>query len=169
MVIGVMSDTHGNGALMLDVARLMTGTFQVEAVFHLGDDYRDALDLRQAGFEVRMVPGLWCPEYHDSRIPKRLVEDIEGLSVVCAHADRDLRHIHYAASIILTGHTHVARIEHIGFSLYVSPGHLKSQTDRGERPSFATVNLGEYDVTAAVHETSGRVRFARTVPRSKLA
>ena len=41
-VIGVMSDTHGNLPFMHEAAELMTQAFDVETIFHVGDDYRDA-------------------------------------------------------------------------------------------------------------------------------
>ena len=91
MVLGVMSDTHGNRKLMHQVADLMTDQLKVQLILHLGDDYPDAQELALSGRPVRMVPGLWCDAYHNARIPKRIVEDFDGLKVAMAHADKDLR------------------------------------------------------------------------------
>ncbi|HOE66190.1 MAG TPA: metallophosphoesterase family protein [Candidatus Hydrogenedentes bacterium] len=169
MVIGVMSDTHGNRPLMHAVAAHLCGKLGAGLLFHLGDDYRDAVELAEAGYEMRMVPGLWCPEYHDFRIPRRIVEDIEGVSVACAHADRDLRAATFAAAVILTGHTHVPRIERVGFSLYVNPGHLKARSDRGAFPTFAGVDIGSDVVVARIYDMDWRVCDEKRVLRGELA
>ena len=170
MVLGVLSDTHGNSRLMHEAADAMTNRFHAETLFHLGDDYRDAQELLMAGYNVRCTPGLWCPEYQDSRIPKRLIEVFNGVSVACAHADKDLRHTERAAAIILTGHTHVARIELLGRSLYVNPGHLKSLMSRNEPASYAIVEIGPEGVRATIREVASHsVRFETRIPRTQLA
>lgn len=169
MIIGVMSDTHGNRAMMHHAANVMEQELGVELIFHLGDDYADAKELRLFGHAVYMVPGLQCPEYRARNVEKRLVKTFEGVSIACAHAEEDLRHTERAAAIILTGHTHVAVIEHIGFSLYMNPGHLKSPRDRGQHPSFGTITLEEGQVTARIHELDGGVRHSCALEREALA
>jgi len=146
MIFAVMSDTHGNLGLMHDAIRLMTCQFYARAIFHLGDDYRDAndLDVLAPGCITYRVPGLWCPEYHSFKIPKTIIQDFGPVSVACAHAQKDLRAPELAAGIILTGHTHNPEIELIGRSLYVNPGHLKSLTSRGSAarlPSSISIQL----------------------------
>ena len=169
MVIGVMSDTHGNRRLMHKVAADMTGRFAAEMVFHLGDYYEDALELEALGYRVRMVPGLWCPEYRDARTPKRMIEEVAGLTVACAHADKDLRHRERAAAIVLTGHTHEAKLALLGRSLYVNPGHLKTRGSRGEPASFAVLDIGPAEVRATIIEAaSGVVRDEIAVDRARL-
>ena len=169
MTLGVMSDTHGNVALMHSVADTMVERFGAGVIFHLGDDYADAEQLVLAGHDVRLVPGLWCPEYHDGRIPKRLSEVFDGLAVACAHAEKDLRHTERRAAIVLTGHTHVAAIQTEGRSLYVNPGHLRSSTSRGEAPSYAIIDIGPERVSATIRELNGHVRTACSVERSHLS
>lgn len=167
--IGVMSDTHGNRTLMHRVADLMTGKLGATVIIHAGDDYPDALDLQLYGHDVRMVPGLWCREYHNPRVPKRIHEVFRGVSIACAHTEKDLLHQEYAAAIIITGHTHVARIEHIGLSLYFNPGHLKALYDRGQDASFGMLHVDEQKVVAAIHELTGGVRTEQVILRSGLA
>ncbi|MBI4559636.1 MAG: metallophosphoesterase family protein [Candidatus Hydrogenedentes bacterium] len=169
MILGVISDTHGNRKLMHQVAERMEQRLGVEVFIHLGDNYADAEELALAYPRVIMVPGLSCPEYGDPRIPKRLVQEFDGIAIACAHADKDLRHTEYAAAIILTGHTHVARIDLIGCSLYVNPGHLRSPQDRGEKASFAIIETGQDEVRAAIHDYTGDLRRAVTVERARLA
>lgn len=169
MIIGVMSDTHGNRKLMHQVADMMEAEFGVELILHLGDDYCDATELDLAGHPVRQVPGLWCREYHNSKVPRQFVTDCNGLSVACAHSPKDLRHTERAVAIILFGHTHSALIQLRGRSLYVNPGHLKGDNSRSERPSFAVIEVRENEVHVAIHETDGSVRMEQTLPRSRLA
>ncbi len=167
--IGVISDTHGNLKLMFRAVNVMSDELGVELFFHVGDNYDDAEALAHAGHAVRMVPGLWCPEYHNMRVPNRIAESVGGITIVAAHAEKDLRGADWGAAIVLTGHTHVARIDKLGRSLLVNPGHLKSMYDRGERPSFATITMSEKDVCVAVHEVSGDTRFDVRTPRHELA
>ena len=169
MKIGGISDTHGNLKLMFRAAGVMTNELGVEMFIHVGDNFDDAEALAHAGHIVRMVPGLWCPEYHNTRVPNRIAESIDGMTVVAVHAQKDLRGADWGATIVLTGHTHVARIDRLGQSLHLNPGHLKSMFDRGERPSFATISTSEKEVRATVHELSGDARIDVRVPREDLA
>ena len=171
MNIGVMSDTHGNRTLMHDVAERMEREFGAGLLFHLGDDYADAEELRIYGHDVRMVPGLGCPEYQQSGggAPKRLVEEVDGLTFALAHADQDLTAREWACSVIMTGHTHVAVIEDLGMSIRLNPGHLKRPRDRGQDASFATIVTSPEEVVCRIHEADGQLRQERRFPRERLA
>ena len=158
MILGAMSDTHGNRKLMHRVADEMRDRFRTDVIYHLGDDFRDGEELDFAGHRVRRVPGLWCPEYHQPRVLKRLLDEVDGLRVACVHAEKDLRAVDRAAEIVLFGHTHTAEIVKLGRTLYVNPGHLKAPVSRGERASFAIVEIGPEEVRAAIHEASGGIR-----------
>jgi len=169
MILGVMSDTHGNRKLMHQVANLMTDRLRVDVILHLGDDYPDAQELAMTGAQVRMVPGLWCDAYQNGRIPKRLVENFDGVNVAMAHADKDLRFTERAAAIILTGHTHTGVIHRIGPCIYMNPGHLKAEHDRNEDASFGTITIESDTVHCAIHELNGEIRSEVTALRSELA
>ena len=170
MIIGVISDTHGNRKLMHHVADWMKAKHGVELIIHVGDDYPDAQELVLAGHNVRMVPGLWCDEYHDGRVPKRIIVPCDGITISAAHAEKDLGATELAASIVLTSHTHVAKIEKLGRSVHVNPGHLKHpKLDRGQRPSYAIVSTAPHEVEIAIHEIDGGVRASQSFPRSELA
>lgn len=163
-VIGVMSDTHGNVRWMHEAAGLMKERFGVDVIFHVGDDYRDAEELAMAGYDVRMVAGLWCDEYRSPKL-RWFNETIDGVRIAGCHADKDLRATERGADIVLTGHTHVAAIEPIGNTLYLNPGHLKRDLDRGQRPSFATITLDNGHITARIHERNGAIRNECLLPR----
>lgn len=169
MILGVMSDTHGNLELMRAVVRTMVGPLRADVLFHLGDDYTDPEEFEYSGHDLRRVPGLWCSAYQDGYTPKRLVEEFDGVRVACAHADKDLRHVERAAAVILVGHTHVANVAHLGRSLYVNPGHLKAPVSRGERASFAMVQIASDEVHVRIHEAlDGTLRYQVSVDRDRL-
>lgn len=164
MILGVMSDTHGNALLMNQVAAVLKDRFGAAIIIHAGDNYEDGQALEWAGYSVRRVPGLSCDAYFNGA-PRTFVEDFDGVTVACAHADHDLRARERAAAVVITGHTHVASLERLGRSLYLNPGHLKSSFDRGRRPSFAVVRIGETEVHASIHETDGALRAELRVSR----
>jgi len=168
MIIGIISDTHGNRRMMHQVADNLLLRHNAELLFHVGDDYADAEELASAGYSVKMVPGLWCPEYANHRIPNTIVEPVDGITISAAHADKDLRARELAATIVLTGHTHVARIEKLGRSIHVNPGHLKSKLDRGERPSYGLISTDEDSVEISICELSGVIRESRRFARAEL-
>ncbi len=169
MIIGVIADSHGNRVLMHSVADYIRDELGSEFIIHLGDDYSDAEELAASGHNVRMVPGLWCSEYHDGRVPNCVVEDVEGVTLAYTHAGKDLKAKGRAASVVMTGHTHTAAIELIGFSLYFNPGHLKGPKSKDARPSFGIIEIGDGTVRAAIHETDGTLRRELVVERDKLA
>ncbi len=169
MIIGVMSDTHGNRVVMHQVADYMKYMLKVELIYHLGDDYRDAQDLALAGHNVHMVPGLWCPEYESGHIPNFLIEQVDGLTLAAAHAEKDLRAQCRAAAIILVGHTHKPKIEHIGWSLYINPGHMRGDYHSGQRATYAVIEITPESVQTRIYNVLGQPVLESVVSREKLA
>lgn len=170
MVIGAMSDTHGNRRLMHEAADLMKLKHGAELLIHVGDDYADAEELAAAGHNVRMVPGLWCDQYRDGRTPKRIVLPCDGITISAAHAELDLQAAELAATIVLTGHTHAAKIEKLGRSVHVNPGHLKhAKSDRGQRPSFVIIETDPKTIRISIVELSGKKRLSESFARDALA
>lgn len=169
MVIGVISDTHGNRVLMQRIAAQILKLHRADLLLHLGDDYADGEELSAGGFPVRYVPGLWCDEYGNGRTPKVLMDTYEGLTLAFAHAREDLhKSAGHTAQLQCVGHTHQAAVVRQGKSLLINPGHLKSRTDRGQRASYAIVDLGPETVRAAIHELDGKIRQELTVLRADL-
>jgi putative phosphoesterase len=161
MILGVMSDTHGNLRLMHRVADLLTQSFAAEVIIHLGDDYDDARQLEVAGHAVWAVPGLWCPEYQGYRVPKVRIETVHGCRIAFAHAERDIAAIRSGADLILTGHTHSARIALEDGTVCLNPGHLRRSMDRGQHASFGLIILSEAEILCSIHEADGRLRLLR--------
>jgi len=165
VILGVISDTHGNVRLMHRVADLLSGKFAAEVIIHLGDDYADADQLEMAGHAVWAVPGLWCPEYQGYRVPKARVETVLGLRIGFAHADRDIDLVRPGTDLLLTGHTHSARITLENGAIAMNPGHLRKPTDRGENASFGLISVSEGETACAIHEANGNLRMLRRYAR----
>jgi putative phosphoesterase len=150
MLVGVVSDTHGNIQGMRRLAEVLKAK-GVSTLLHVGDDYRDLKTLMQAGLEVIGVPGVYCREYGDARIPNRLVVELNGVKLLLSHtagrhrhdgsADPDPEILARQVQIVLFGHTHAPTLEERQGVLWLNPGHLKDRSDRGHAPTFALLDL----------------------------
>ncbi len=168
MILGVISDTHGNLPMMLAAADALTRQHGAELILHLGDDYADALALRDAGFPVRMVPGLWCPEYRNPRIPNLIAATFEGVTMAFCHADQDLQGPARQAAIIAMGHTHTAEIRRVGRTVFFNPGHLKAAVHRGRPASYGLIQIDADRVILRIYGLDGRPRMEETFVKSDL-
>jgi len=158
MVLGVMSDTHGNTVLMRRAASVMTDVLGATLIIHLGDDYADADELEMYGYTVRAVPGLWCREYHDRSIARTRIETIDGWVFGYAHAEQDLARVDGKAQVLLMGHTHEPGIVFSGRVLRVNPGHLRSSRSRRHAPSFGIITTTSEKILVSLHNVDGTVR-----------
>jgi len=167
MRIAVLSDTHGNRKFMFQAAEALAGAHGAGVLFHLGDDYPDAEDLRMAGYEVRAVPGLWCQEYARHSILRRLVEHFDGVSVACAHALEEFSGRERRSDIVLHGHTHKPDIQTRGHSVLFNPGHLKSSRSRGHPASYGLIDIETERLSFFVYRLDGLLLLERIQPREK--
>ena len=140
--IGVVSDSHGNQEYLAKAAEELVG-LGAETLLHLGDDETDA----QSGMPlpVYSVPGKYEPAYEDEARRTRVLE-FEGWRVAMAHIEADLPD----GDICVYGHTHVPLAETRGAMLRLCPGHLKSEVDKGEGPSFALLLLDKPRILATI-------------------
>lgn len=155
--IGVVSDSHKNMDLLRSAACALRDAHAVNTVVHLGDYQRDAIELRRDGLTVWTVPGTMCPGYGG---PEHILrETVEGMPLVCAHTPEDLRGaVTSATRLAMHGHTHVPFMEQRGNTVWLNPGHLKSPLDRGQRPSYAVVELEPGLITATIYDLDGPIR-----------
>jgi uncharacterized protein len=149
MLLGVLSDTHGNVEAIQDVTRRFLAA-KVDLVLHLGDGYLDALFFEAADLPVIAVPGLYCPEYRDPAIPNRRIENLSGVRILLTHSPEvskfdqpeDLDPKGKASvDIVLYGHTHIYNIQEREGVLWINPGHLKAFDRRSHVLSYALMNL----------------------------
>ena len=160
MIVGVVSDTHGNREGMLLLAKSLR-SLGVKILLHLGDDYQDLATLAQAGLEVIGVPGLYCPAYRDPEVPNRRVVELGGLKFFLTHTetrtaydgsdDPDPELACYEVDAVLFGHTHAPGLEERQGVAWINPGHLRHRTDRGHPPSFALLHISPLELKVQVH------------------
>jgi putative phosphoesterase len=149
MLLGIVSDTHGNIEAIQKVIRHFMA-FAVDLVLHLGDDYLDMLFFEAAHLKILAVPGLYCPEYRDPTIPNRRIENLAGVNILLTHSPEvskfdqpeDLDPQAKApVDLVLYGHTHAPNIREREGVLWVNPGHLKAHDRRGHPLSYALMRL----------------------------
>lgn len=164
MILGVLSDTHGNRRFLEAAARTLLTTHRADILVHLGDNYDDGEALAALAPEVRLVPGLWCAQYRDGRVKNVVTESFGPLRTAYAHADHDLAGAAAGARVALFGHTHVACIESRVKTIWVNPGHLKAPTDRGQPASYATITIHQEQFDVSIFEFSGALRKSKQFP-----
>jgi len=160
MLVGVVSDTHGNRQGMLLLAERLQ-SLGVETVLHLGDDYADLAFLSQAGLQVLGVPGVYCPAYGDPNVPNRRIVELAGLKFLLTHTDTRHRHdapgdldpefACYEVNAVLFGHSHTPGLEERQGVIWINPGHLRDRPDRGHPPTFALLDLSPGALRARIH------------------
>src|SRR4029079_9714101 len=117
--IGIISDTHG--LLRPEAERGLMG---VDHIIHAGDVGRpeivDALREIAPVTAIRgnVDSGEWAREYADTELVR-----LAGKSIYVLH---DLKTLHIEAragvDVVVSGHSHVPKIESIGGILYLNPG-----------------------------------------------
>ncbi len=170
MIIGVMSDTHGQIVRMQQAADRMIEAFDVEAILHLGDDYADALQLDARGRRVYAVPGMYEDAWNDPRIPHRLIKEFGGIVFMLSHTPGRDKHDRigdinpgrarsgYGVDVLLHGHTHQYRAaDAVDGLIVINPGHLKSDHDRGAPASFAIIEANRPDLGVRFYGVNGEL------------
>jgi putative phosphoesterase len=156
MIIGVMSDTHRNMDLMNDAAALMVDTFGATAIYHLGDDHEDSAALANRGVQLVRIPGTYDKEYGDPDIPQRVTENVAGVTILAAHAEKTIPQNEFeAATIVLVGHTHLHEIRPTANGIVFNPGHLKSASEKGREPTFGIIEVDQHSIRLAIYDLNG--------------
>ncbi len=157
MIIGVLSDSHGNHVLLQNAVTLLDRCGATR-LYHLGDNYADVDDLIAEGRTVGRVPGIYASEYQDSSVPNKLTETIEGIRFMFVHAERDVTGADLSlCDVVCVGHTHLYELRDEPHHLIVNPGHLEGPTSKDRPPSCAVVEIDEELVTARILGLDGTV------------
>lgn len=167
MILGILSDTHGNLPLMHHVADILTTQLGAAHLIHLGDDWEDKEDLDSMGYFVSGVPGLWCDAYRDPCIPRVRLDVFEGVAVGYAHNKDELRSISGKADLLLSGHTHQPVIEEMEGIPHMNPGHLSRSRRRGTEATFGLVELSEGKVVMSIVGLDGIAQASRSFLKKK--
>ncbi|MGC8738685.1 MAG: metallophosphoesterase family protein [Candidatus Hydrogenedens sp.] len=142
IAIGVISDTHGNILLMERVCAYLLHEGNVHTIYHLGDNYEDGEYLISTGYPIKVVPGLWCDQFEDGKIPKVVIEEIHNVKIAFAHTiDLILKSRGKECNIQCFGHTHTPIIKKENNKICFNPGHLKKTIDRGNEASFGIIKF----------------------------
>jgi predicted phosphodiesterase len=156
MKIGVVSDTHRNTGLLVDVADWLIANHGIESLYHLGDDYADAQALDDKGIEIVQVPGIYHPGYHNGTIPRKVWKTPLELRILLVHArERDMNDEDaVSADVVLYGHTHACELRLDEGRLYMNPGHLKGEMDKHMPASFGVLEVREDAVVGEIYNLS---------------
>jgi len=154
MKIGIISDTHRNYEYIEKAMQFLTKKQNVDAVYHLGDDYDDVKALEEYHVEVAQVPGLFDEGYRNRTIPAKTTENVLGLNILLVHSiDKDATNDDlFRADIILYGHTHMEELRLEDGHLFINPGHLKGPLDRNKAPTFAVLTILDREVSAVIYD-----------------
>jgi len=148
MNICVVSDTHGNIEYLKKLAAMVSGTADI--LIHLGDNSFDINEIINPGIKIFTVPGMNERIYRDKTTQRRKIEIIDNIKFLLTHSphitgsdlpgDKSPEELSAEADIVLFGHTHTPSIEIINDKIWINPGHMKSQYDRGSPASYCMIN-----------------------------
>ena len=128
MKILVFSDSHGN---LTNVERILRQTDNFDMIYHLGDNVRDALEIKKAvSCPVKYVKG----NTDFTKAPLEIIEQINGIKLLLTHGHKhrvkyNLNNLYYAAlekgvNAALFGHTHISHKEKVNGILLFNPGSI---------------------------------------------
>lgn len=137
MLIGIMSDTHDNLA-MIETAVNKLNELNVELVYHAGDYIAPFVDSRLKNLKAPLIGVLGNNDGSKSLLKKKFAQFgadirgrfafdiIDGLRIAVVHGDnrelmRSLLELQ-SHDILITGHTHEPKIYRKGQMLIINPG-----------------------------------------------
>lgn len=150
MLIGVMSDTHGN----LDaIDKAVEIAKDADIIIHLGDVISDVERIkRKIKKSVICVPGN-C-DYNSFEDREQLIE-LDGVKLLLCHGDRyrvdmglislKYRAAEVGARVALFGHTHRSLIIEEDGVLFMNPGSPSLPRDFKKSIGFITINDGRVE------------------------
>lgn len=149
--IGIISDTHG--LLRPQAERGLTG---VDHIIHAGDigrpDIVDALRWIAPVTAIRgnVDRGEWARDYPDTNLVR-----LAGKSIYVLHDLKTLKAERGAGiDVIISGHSHVPKIDTVGGVLYLNPGSAGPR--RFKLPiTLATLELTPDGMRPEIHDLGG--------------
>lgn len=156
MKVLVMSDTHG---YIFNAKRAIEKNRDVELVIHLGDYFRDALQLSQLYPDIKFeyIYGN-CDFGIDNISPDRTIE-ILGKRIFITHGHKYSVKWSYdnilakasleKADAVLFGHTHVSVIDYVKNTLIINPGSI-SESRSSNPESYAILEITEDDIKSDI-------------------
>ena len=174
MIAAVFSDSHKD-LKTLSLAAEAAKSFGAEKMIHLGDAFRDGLALNKYSDDVVTVPGLWCDEYHDGKIPNRLIVDLGGFKTLLTHCnkktledmtlDGDPDEIIRKENIdiLLYGHTHYFEAVIREGRLDLNPGSCKADDKRAPFVTYGLIIVEGKKATGKIIDLDGKTLAETTL------
>ena len=150
MRVGVISDTHGVVPATID--EVFAG---VDRIIHAGDIGRDSVLVKlEAIAPVVAVHGNMDSGDLQWRYPDVANVRLAGHRVLVGHILERLlaAGVPEGVDVVITGHTHCARVERVDGVLYVNPGTVGARGRDGQGPTVALLSLGGGEPAAAIVE-----------------
>src|SRR3954449_5042693 len=149
--IGIISDTHG--LLRPEAERGLTG---VDHIFHAGDIGRpEIVDALRRIAPVTAIhgnvdSGEWASQYPDTKLVR-----LAGKSIYVLHDLKTLQVDPGAGiDVIVSGHSHVPKIDTVGGVLYLNPGSAGPR--RFKLPvTLATIEVTLEGMRPEIHDLGG--------------
>ena len=148
MIIGLLSDTHGNKKA---IESIMPALEKCDLVVHLGDHFYD-----MDGFKERLNGKLYTVYGNCDGGGEDLVIERENAKILICHGDKYgvkmgltriyLRALEIGAKLVFYGHTHRANVTFENGITIINPG---AMTHFGDK-SYALVNLNDGVVDAKI-------------------
>lgn len=113
--VGLISDTHGK---MRPEALLALEGCAV--IFHAGDVCGAAILADLAVLAPCHAVAGNCDA--DPELPLTILQEVGGIRLLIHHGHLPVDVARFRPDVVVTGHTHVAKIEQVGSILYVNPG-----------------------------------------------
>lgn len=169
MKIGIVSDTHRNAVLLDKVVQWLATRQKVNALYHLGDDYDDVVNLDGLFPEVVQIPGIYDERYKNGTLPAKLFETVLGITLLLVHSiEKDLADADINKSdVILHGHTHHAELRLEDGKLFFNPGHLKGLLDKNMEPTFGMLTIADRELTATIYNLDFKPVHSMEIIRSE--
>ncbi|MDP8231717.1 MAG: YfcE family phosphodiesterase [Candidatus Zophobacter franzmannii] len=165
MKILIASDTHGNIEFLNSVIKRESDS---DALLHLGDNWEDVDAIKQSikGWELYRVPGNYHPGLVNRTLNRIEKFEMSGKVFKLVHDLQQLGN-QKSCDFILFGHTHVAFCEEIKGIIYLNPGHLKRETDRGQTAAYGVLTLKEDIMIYENKRFDGKLNYSRSWKNSK--
>ena len=176
LMMGVVSDSHGNTELLRRVGLHMAKELGVSVIAHLGDEHTDVEVLSDLDVELITVPGVFHRDYTDGGVKNRIIRTFHEWKLMLSHTDTphrndmpddpdpqkavDSRQI----DVLLFGHTHLPVIEVRNGVLCVNPGNLK-EDDKKHTPTYAVLAIEEDQIEVTLYDAFSNAALRSIIHR----
>ena len=133
----LISDTHGNHKLL---EKVLKHNHDCKYLIHLGDEPDDLEHHPEltSDMQIFYVYGIFHHKWTEQNASNKFM--IKNTRFKIAHTPADIK-VEEHDHIYCFGHTHHRHFERDGKSLYINPGHLKNNNDRGEVAGYVVIEL----------------------------